>query len=98
MQSKVFHIAYCQDLEEVYIHYWGCNFSCRGCSCKKSIWDWMLNDHLSIRDMEPLAIADFPDNFLMYENILEKLSTLNFKRVFHMGQEASLDPVFSLIA
>jgi pyruvate-formate lyase-activating enzyme len=58
----------------------------------------MLNDHLSIRDMEPLAIADFPDNFLMYENILEKLSTLNFKRVFHMGQEASLDPVFSLIA
>ena len=95
--TNVFHIGYCPELKEATLHYWGCNFRCLGCSCQKAIWDWMLEKYLTVRDEEPEGIATPPGRFLDFEEIMDILSTLDLKRVLHMGQEAMLDPQHSAL-
>ncbi len=98
MPTNVFHIGYCPELKEATLHYWGCNFKCRGCSCQKVIWDWMLDEYLDARDAEPEGLAAPPNRFLDYDEILGILDKLELKRVLHMGQEAMLDPQYPLLA
>ena len=95
MTTNIFHIAYCPEIKEASLHYWGCNFSCRGCSCKKIIWDWMIKEFLSARDDEPSGIAEPPKRFLEFEQVMRILEKLELKRVLHMGQEAVLDPEYA---
>jgi pyruvate formate lyase activating enzyme len=95
--TKVFHIGYCPELKEATLHYWGCNFQCRGCSCQKAIWDWMLEKYLTVRDEEPEGLAAPPQRFLEFEEIMDILNNLDLKRVLHMGQEAMLDPQHSAL-
>jgi pyruvate-formate lyase-activating enzyme len=97
MTTNVFHITYCPEFEEAVVHYWGCNFYCKGCSCKKSIGDWNLSDVYVKIDQEPTGIAQSPKRFLEYDEVIEKLSSLKLKRVLHQGQEAQLDPFYSKI-
>jgi len=94
MLTNVFHIGYCPELKEATLHYWGCNFRCKGCSCQKAIWDWMLEKYLTERDAEPEGLASPPERFLEFSEIIEILSKLELKRVLHMGQEAMLDPQY----
>jgi len=98
MNTQVFHIGYCPELKEATLHYWGCNFKCRGCSCQKLIWDWMLEEFLDARDAEPLEIADAPHRFLSISEISAALEKLELRRVLHMGQEAILDPAYPVLA
>jgi len=97
METRVFHIGYCPELKEATLHYWDCNFRCRGCSCQKVIWDWMLDEYLEARDAEPEGIAAPPERFLDFDEIIDILDTLELKRVLHMGQEAMLDPQYPFL-
>ncbi|XUX01442.1 MAG: radical SAM protein [Dehalogenimonas sp.] len=98
MQTRVFHIGYCPELKEATLHYWGCNFKCKGCSCQKAIWDWMLEKYLTERDAEPGGLAAPPEHFLDFGEVMNILSRLELKRVLHMGQEAMLDPAQPILA
>lgn len=97
MVTNVFLITYCPELKEAVVHYWGCNFYCKGCSCKKSIGDWGIRDVYVLIDKEPTGIAKPPQRFLKFDEVMDALDKLELKRVLHQGQEAQLDPAYPRI-
>ena len=97
MITNVFHLTYCPELKEAVVHYWGCNYYCKGCSCKKSIGDWNIKDVYVLIDKEPTGIAEAPKRFFQLDEVVGALDKLELKRVLHQGQEAQLDPAYPLI-
>lgn len=97
MLTNIYHIAFAEHEKQAYLHFWGCNMDCRGCECKKAIWDYMLDETMLIHEVEPRAIAVPPTTFLEFDKVIEMLEELGAKWVLFEGQEASLDPLFPRI-
>ncbi len=88
---NIYHITYGPAVKEVYLHFWGCNFNCRACLCKKEIYDCHLEETKdSIYDVNRRSEA--PDNFLDLDQVVEKLKNLDFKQAVFMGAEPTIDP------
>jgi pyruvate-formate lyase-activating enzyme len=92
--TNIYHIAYSPKEKQAYLHFWGCNYNCRGCLCKKEIYDFMLKENMAVHLEEPKGIAKPPQKFLRYGEVIKILEKLDVKWVLLEGQEASLDPSY----
>lgn len=97
MLTNVYHIACTEKDKQAYLHFWGCNLECRGCECKKAIWDYMLDRTMYIHAAVPHEIAPPPTSFLEFDKVVETIKQLGAEYVLFEGQEASLDPLFPAI-
>lgn len=66
---------------------------CRGCLCQEEIYDCHLKDNnkgpLFGKTIKPVKR---PDRFLDYDEVVEMIRTLDFRKVIFMGMEPTLDP------
>ncbi|MEA2122206.1 MAG: hypothetical protein JMHAAFGB_00333 [Dehalococcoides mccartyi] len=65
--------------------------------CKKETHNFLLSEHLHLPFEESTAIADSPNRFISFEELIETLDKLEIKKVLLEGQEASLDPLYPKI-
>ena len=93
MNTNVFHITYTPEQKDVCVHFWGCNFKCRGCYCNSQIYSPML-DFGTILSTKPGSLAKPPTRFLTLEEVEDILDELDFHSVVIEGQEAGLDPAY----
>ncbi len=92
--TNVYHISYAPATKEASLFFWGCNFSCRGCLCKKEIHNFLLKENLYLPFEEPKGLAKPPDRFLDLKEVIRTLDELDVRLVLLEGQEASLDPSY----
>ena len=61
MNTKIFHITFYDYDSSAYIHFLDCNFRCRGCIRKISIWDCHLPPNIrgSLKLLKSLSIEEF---------------------------------------
>ncbi|MGI2336915.1 MAG: radical SAM protein [Dehalogenimonas sp.] len=95
MQTNIYHITYTPAQRDVCVHFWGCNFQCRGCYCKQQIYSPMLDFGAVLKGDSVSSVAQ-PQRFLSLAEVEAVLSELEFDSVVMEGQEASLDPAYSL--
>jgi len=94
---NIYHITYGPAAKEVYLHFWGCNFSCKACLCKKEIHDCHLEETKdAIYDVNRRSEA--PDRFLGLDQVVEKLENIDFERAVFMGAEPTIDPQLPALA
>ncbi|MDI6807041.1 MAG: radical SAM protein [Candidatus Aenigmarchaeota archaeon] len=95
---KIYHITYSPNI--AYLHFWGCNFSCKACLCKKEIWDCHL-PHVDIfKDVNNEGYLNSkastetkaPDKFLSLSEVVKMLKELEAREVILMGMEPSINP------
>ncbi|AII61477.1 radical SAM protein [Dehalococcoides mccartyi CG5] len=97
MMTNIYHISYTPETKEISLFFWGCNFNCLGCLCKKETHNFLLSEHLHLPFEEPTVIADSPEQFISFEDLIKTLDKLEIKKVLLEGQEASLDPLYPQI-
>lgn len=88
MQTRVFHIVFFDYDSSAYIHFFDCNFKCKGCLRKLSIWDCHLpSDVISRLKLQRfLSLHDL-------QSVLENLiSNRNMKKAILGGGEPTTDP------
>lgn len=87
MQTRIFHIVFFDYDSSAYIHFFDCNFRCKGCLRKLSIWDC----HLPSDVVSKLKIQRFLSLYDL-QGILENLiSKKNMKKVVLGGGEPTTD-------
>jgi pyruvate formate lyase activating enzyme len=94
LKTHVYHIGYTPGIRRASVFFWGCNFTCRGCLCKKEIRNYLLEDKIHLINEEPKEIVKCPDRFLDSDEVIEALTGLDLDKVLFEGQEASLDPAY----
>lgn len=94
MLTNIYHMSYCKAEKQAYFHFWGCNMNCRGCLCQKKIYGFMLKENIYDYLEEPRGIADHPEQFMDFEEVMQILERLGVKWILFEGQEASLDPLY----
>ncbi|APV43683.1 Pyruvate-formate lyase-activating enzyme [Dehalogenimonas formicexedens] len=94
MNTRIFHITYTPEQKDVCVHFWGCNFKCRGCYCVDRIYSPML-DFRNLLKLKSDGAAKPPCHFLSLPEVQRILDGLEFKTVVIEGQEAGLDPAYS---
>ncbi len=93
MKTGVFHITYFDYDKSLYLHYLECNFYCRGCIRKLSIWDC----HLSPKIINVISkyynkIDELKLNISALENIVKFVSnTYGVKKAILGGGEPTTD-------
>ena len=92
--TNIYHISFAPSTGEVSLFFWGCNFRCRGCLCKKDIRNFLLKENLHLFNEEPKGPPSPPEKFLMLVEVLQTLEKLRPKTVILEGQEAALDPIY----
>ncbi|PPD58584.1 radical SAM protein [Dehalogenimonas etheniformans] len=98
MQTNIYNIAFAESTKQAYIHFWGCNIRCKGCICKKMVYDAMLDRNAKIHMLDPKGVTAPPTRFMDLDTAVKTLIGLNVKSVLLEGQEASLDPAMPIIA
>lgn len=93
IKTNIYHITYTPGQKDVNVHFWGCNFYCRGCYCQRDIYSPMLNFRRFLAG-DPKAKAEPPTRFLSLDEVQGILDELDFKTVVLEGQEAGLDPAY----
>lgn len=63
MSTKIFHITFYDYNSSAYIHFLDCNFRCRGCIRRISIWDNHLPPNVrgSLKPLRNLGIGEFKE-------------------------------------
>jgi pyruvate-formate lyase-activating enzyme len=85
--TNIYHIARFTHDDSIYVHFQGCNFQCKGCLLKQTIWDCHLTNDVqlklqAIKDVRLLSLNEF-------ETIVK---ALDVKRAVLGGGEPTLDP------
>ncbi|WP_076003702.1 radical SAM protein [Dehalogenimonas formicexedens] len=93
MKTNIYHITYTPEQKDVCVHFWGCNFKCKGCYCTRQVFSPML-DFSKILSTAPASFAKPPTRFLTLEEVEKVLDELDFHSVVIEGQEAGLDPAY----
>ncbi|PVV84512.1 radical SAM protein [Dehalogenimonas alkenigignens] len=93
MKTCIYHITYTPEQKDVCVHFWGCNFQCRGCYCSTQIYSPML-DFGGMLKRQPEVLARPPEKFLTLAEVEAILDKLDFHSVVIEGQEAGLDPAY----
>lgn len=95
MKTNVYHIGYTPGIKRASVFFWGCNFTCRGCLCKKETCNYLLEENIHLINEEPNGIAaQCPERFLDLDEVIKALTGLQLDKVLFEGQEASLDPAY----
>lgn len=89
---KIYHITYSPESKVVYLHFWGCNLSCRGCLCHKEIYDCHLEETMEAIFQRNKMAEPMPTAFLNIEQVQDIVRNLEVRQVFFMGQEPATDP------
>ena len=92
--TNIYHVSYTPEAKEVSLFFWGCNFGCRECLCKKNVYNYLITENLGLFDAEPICVAGLPTRFLNIDELTEVLDALDVSTILLEGQEASLDPVY----
>jgi len=98
MPTNVYNIAFAESTKQAYLHFWGCNIECKGCVCKKVVYDFMLDRNMHLHLSEPQGLAAPPERFLEVDDVVDLVGETGARWVLFEGQEASLDPQMPLIA
>jgi pyruvate formate lyase activating enzyme len=89
---NIYHITYSPKPKAVYLHFWGCNLSCRACLCQKEIYDCHLEEtKKSIFQRDKISELK-PKTFLGIDQVQAAIRKLEMKQAFFMGQEPAIDP------
>jgi pyruvate formate lyase activating enzyme len=94
LNTNIYHITYTPEQRDVCVHFWGCNFKCRGCYCTQQVYSPML-DFGKMLAADPSAFAKPPTRFLDLQEVEAVLDELDFKSVVIEGQEAGLDSAYT---
>jgi pyruvate formate lyase activating enzyme len=89
MNTNIYHITYTPETSSASLRFWGCNMSCQGCLCKEGIYDHLLKENRLGAGIDEERHK--PTRFLDLEEVHSRLSTLNLKRIFLTGEEATID-------
>jgi pyruvate formate lyase activating enzyme len=89
---NIYHITYSPEPELIYLHFWGCNLSCRACLCRKEIWDCHLEETKEAIFQSDKMAKLAPTAFLNIEQVRDIMHNLEVQQVFFMGQEPATDP------
>lgn len=95
---NVYHITYAPQRKEVYLHFWGCNLSCKACLCLKEIYDCHLEETKMRLFYQNKENPSPPTEFLSLGEVLSLLKDLVIERAIYMGAEPTVDPQFPLLA
>jgi pyruvate formate lyase activating enzyme len=98
MQTNVYNIAFAESTKQAYLHFWGCNIQCKGCICRKVVYDSMLDRNANLHFVEPRGEAAPPQRFMDFDDVVNTLIGLDAKWILFEGQEASLDPQMPRLA
>ncbi|MBE0512958.1 radical SAM protein [Candidatus Bathyarchaeota archaeon] len=84
--TNIYHIVRYTYDNSIYVHFQGCNFRCKGCLLKQTIWDCHLTDDVqrrlqAIKDFRQLSLSEF-------KTVVKKL---NVKIAILGGGEPTLD-------
>ncbi len=93
MKTNIYHIIYAPGMKEVVLFFWGCNFHCRGCYCKRQVYSPMLNFEAFLKG-KPDTRALPPQTFLTLAEVEKVLEKLDFRSAVLEGQEAGQDPAY----
>ncbi|XUX00730.1 MAG: radical SAM protein [Dehalogenimonas sp.] len=69
--------------------------TCQGCLCKEGIFDHLLKEYRTGKESRTQQFK--PSRFLNLEEVDRQLSSLNLKRIFLTGEEATIDPHYAEI-
>jgi pyruvate formate lyase activating enzyme len=89
---NIYHITYSPEPKAVYLHFWGCNLSCRACLCHKEIYDCHLEETKNAIFQPNKAAELKPKTYLSIEQVQNVIRNLEVKQAFFMGQEPATDP------
>ncbi len=89
---NIYHITYAPTVKTVYLHFWGCNLSCRACLRLKEIYDCHLEEARDTIRYEEREIAETQQRFLGFADVMEILGKLEVRTVTFMGAEPAIDP------
>lgn len=94
---NVYHIAFAPATKTTCLYFWGCNFQCRACLCKKEIYDCHLEE---TKDAiyEPTRESQPPTEFLSLPEVVGKLKEIVPSCILFLGQEPTVDPELPQLA
>lgn len=95
---KIYHITCAPEAKELYLHFWGCNFMCRGCVRRKEIYDSHLREIKDSLFKERKTPMEKPTYFLDFGEVKDIIKEKDFSRVIFMGMEPTLDPELPKLA
>jgi pyruvate-formate lyase-activating enzyme len=96
MKTNVYHITYTPATKSASLRFWGCNMNCLGCLCQEGLYDHLLKENRLCDEQNPDRQAK-PDGVLDFDEVIERLSGLELKRIFLTGEEASIDPNYATL-
>ena len=94
MQTNIYHITYTPTTKSASLRFWGCNMDCRGCLCKKEVYDSLLKENLLVGERRSESNTEPPERFLTFDKVIELLGKLELEKIYLTGEEASIDPHF----
>jgi pyruvate formate lyase activating enzyme len=89
---NIYHITYSPEPKAVYLHFWGCNLSCRACLCHKEIYDCHLEETKKVIFQQDKVAELEPKTFLSIDQVQDTVRKLEVQQAFFMGQEPATDP------
>jgi pyruvate formate lyase activating enzyme len=95
---NIYHITYSPEPRAVYLHFWGCNLSCRACLCHKEIYDCHLDETKKVILQKNKVAEPAPTTFLSIEQVQDTIRNLEVQQAFFMGQEPATDPELPALA
>ena len=94
---NIFHITYEPTYRTLDLHFWKCNLNCRGCYKNYEIYDLGLIDN-AVEKMATKSLAQEPERFLSYDEVIRLTEELEIKYAIFMGTEAAIDPELPRLA
>ena len=95
---NVYHITYAPMVRTIYLHFWGCNLSCRACLLKKELYDCHLAETRDSIFNRTEKRPRMPESFLDLPEVMQILEKLDISQVVFMGAEPTLDPQLPQLA
>lgn len=92
--TNIYHVTYSPEVKEIVLFFWGCNLDCRGCYRRKNIHSLMLEEYINVPNEEPTGLAEQPQKFLSFEEVMDLFEGRDVHSVVMEGAEPALDPLF----
>ena len=89
---NIYHITYSPTTKMVFLYFWGCNLDCRGCVCKKEIYDCHMEENRATLFDPVKKATSAPSSFLTLAEVERILRDLEVREVIFMGAEPAIDP------
>lgn len=88
---NVYHITWAPKAKVLYLHFWGCNFTCCGCIRRKEIYDSHLRETKDTVFEKRKKPVEKPGRFLNIGEVKDIIKEKDFSQVVLMGMEPTLD-------